>query len=121
LSKFSTEHEHCLIKSKLDAMDRLQSNAVTILTSANIIDEQQKTIIKYGTWTKAKRMVRNSPVLMQKCNPIQFTGTDDVSIYDSIRKQPDTHCLSTLESCVRTLQLLEPNNIQIQKKFQAFA
>ena len=67
-------------------------------------------IIVDGTWTQAKRMVRNSPVLMQKCNPIQFTGTDDVSIYDSIRKQPDTHCLSTLESCVRTLQLLEPNN-----------
>lgn len=67
-------------------------------------------IIVDGTWTQAKRMVRNSPVLMQKCNPIQFTGTDDLSIYDAIRKQPDTHCLSTLESCVRTLKLLEPEN-----------
>jgi DTW domain-containing protein YfiP/GNAT superfamily N-acetyltransferase len=98
-----------------DAMDRLQSNAITRLSSDNIIDAEHRTtkymlIIVDGTWTQAKRMVRNSPVLMQKCNPIQFTGTDDVSIYDSIRKQPDTHCLSTLESCVRTLQLLEPNN-----------
>ena len=97
-----------------DAMDRLQSNAVACLSSDNIDVEHRTTkyllIIVDGTWTQAKRMVRNSPVLMQKCNPIQFTGTDDVSIYDSIRKQPDTHCLSTLESCVRTLQLLEPNN-----------
>mmetsp|Transcript_18209 Transcript_18209/g.29857 ORF Transcript_18209/g.29857 Transcript_18209/m.29857 type:complete len:456 (+) Transcript_18209:68-1435(+) len=69
-------------------------------------------IIVDGTWTQAKRMVRNSPVLLQKCNPIQFTGTKDVSIYDAIRKQPEIHCLSTLESCVRTLKLLEPTNVK---------
>lgn len=67
-------------------------------------------IIVDGTWTQAKQMVRNSPVLMQKCLPIQFTGTKHVSIYDSIRKQPESHCLSTLECCVRTLQLLEQGN-----------
>jgi DTW domain-containing protein YfiP len=69
-------------------------------------------IVVDGTWTQAKRMVRNSPVLEQKCYPIQFTGTEDLSIYDAIRKQPDTHCLSTLESCVRTLNLLEPANVK---------
>jgi ribosomal protein S18 acetylase RimI-like enzyme len=52
---------------------------------------------------------------MKKCYPIQFTGTEDVSIYDSIRKQPDSKCLSTLECCVRTLQLLEPNNVKTEE------
>lgn len=69
-------------------------------------------IIVDGTWTQAKRMLRYSPVLLEKCHAIQFTGTSegDRSIYDSIRKQPDSFCLSTLESCARTLKLLEPNN-----------
>eukprot|EP00985_Skeletonema_marinoi_P031339 scaffold37639_cov184-Skeletonema_marinoi.AAC.4 len=95
------------------------TNAMEQLQAANYKSSDAKReqgpakyllIIVDGTWTQAKRMVRNSPALMQKCNPIQFTGTDDLSIYDAIRKQPDTHCLSTLESCVRTLKLLEPEN-----------
>lgn len=67
-------------------------------------------IIVDGTWTQAKRMARYSPVLMKRCQPIQFMGTSDRSIYDSIRKQPESFCLSTLESCARTLKLLEPDN-----------
>ena len=105
-----------------DAMEQLQSNANARFGSdrSNNAEAEHATtkyllIIVDGTWTQAKRMVRNSPVLMQKCSPIQFTGTDDVSIYDSIRKQPETHCLSTLESCVRTLQLLEPNNAKTEE------
>ena len=69
-------------------------------------------IIVDGTWTQAKRMLRNSPILLDsnkyKCQSIQFTSTNNKSIYDSIRKQPGESCLSTLESCERTLQLLEP-------------
>ena len=72
-------------------------------------------VIVDGTWTQAKRMVRNSPILMKQCKPVQFTGSDELSIYDAIRKQPDSHCLSTLESCVRTLKLLEPNNSKIEE------
>lgn len=66
-------------------------------------------ILVDGTWTQAKRMLRHSPVLLEKCQPVQFTGTTDLSIYDSIRKQPHGSCLSTLESCERTLRLLEPD------------
>ena len=66
-------------------------------------------ILVDGTWTQAKRMLRHSPVLLEKCQAVQFTGTDDRSIYDSIRKQPHGSCLSTLESCERTLRLLEPD------------
>lgn len=66
-------------------------------------------IIVDGTWTQAKRMVRYSPILQEKCQQIQFTSTaaSSRSIYDSIRKQPGDYCLSTLESCSRTLNLLE--------------
>lgn len=74
-------------------------------------------IIVDGTWTQAKRMVRYSPILMEKCQQVQFTSTDAStrSIYDSIRKQPDSHCLSSLESCALTLQLLEPENDSVKK------
>jgi DTW domain-containing protein YfiP/ribosomal protein S18 acetylase RimI-like enzyme len=92
-----------------NAMEQLQAaNYKSSDTQAEHGPAKYLLIIVDGTWTQAKRMVRNSPALMQKCNPIQFTGTKDLSIYDAIRKQPDTHCLSTLESCVRTLKLLEP-------------
>ena len=66
-------------------------------------------IIVDGTWTQARRMLRHSPVLSERCQAVQFTGTADRSIYDSIRKQPHGSCLSTLESCERTLRLLEPD------------
>ncbi|KAL3763711.1 hypothetical protein ACHAWU_008033 [Discostella pseudostelligera] len=64
-------------------------------------------------------MLRNSPILLEKCQPIQFinntTAAATTSIYDSIRKQPDSHCLSTLESCERAIRLLEPStNPQVQ-------
>lgn len=72
-------------------------------------------IIVDGTWTQAKRMLRNSPLLLQRCHSIQFTGTTDLSIYGSIRKQPEAFCLSTLESCARTLRLLEPANPQLDQ------
>ena len=100
-----------------DAMEQLQFANYNSDTQAEHAKKKKKylLIIVDGTWTQAKRMVRNSPVLMQKCNPIQFTGTEDVSIYDAIRKQPDTFCLSTLESCVRTLQLLEPGNVKTEE------
>jgi len=67
-------------------------------------------IIVDGTWTQAKKMVRFSPELVKRCQTIQFMGTTDRSIYDAIRKQPESFCLSTLESCARTLKLLEPEN-----------
>ncbi|KAL7551334.1 hypothetical protein ACHAWF_014527 [Thalassiosira exigua] len=72
-------------------------------------------VIVDGTWTQAKRMLRNSPYLLQRCRLVQFTGTTEPSVYDSIRKQPDAHCLSTLESCERTLRLLEPDNPRMQE------
>mmetsp|Transcript_16335 Transcript_16335/g.46909 ORF Transcript_16335/g.46909 Transcript_16335/m.46909 type:complete len:376 (+) Transcript_16335:58-1185(+) len=61
-----------------------------------------------GTWTQASSMVRkSSPLLLERCLPIQFLSTEQQSLYHSMRKQPDAHCLSTLEACGRTLPMLE--------------
>ncbi|KAL9178979.1 hypothetical protein ACHAXT_011952 [Thalassiosira profunda] len=96
-----------------DAMEKI-SHDVEVQSSSG---QQSKylLIIVDGTWTQAKRMLRNSPALLERCQAVQFTGTNERSMYDSIRKQPDTHCLSTLESCERTLRLLEPNNPQVEE------
>ena len=102
-----------------DAIEKL-ANAYcgTQSTDINMTDHQSKKyllIVVDGTWTQAKRMVRNSPALLQRCQSVQFTSTTQRSIYDSIRKQPDTYCLSTLESCEKTLRLLEPNNPKVKE------
>lgn len=107
-----------------DAMHRLHLAGQQLLGTSEEIDNEKHIDLKIdplggnkylliivdGTWTQAKRMARYSPVLMKRCQPIQFMGTSDRSIYDSIRKQPESFCLSTLESCARTLKLLEPDN-----------
>ena len=82
---------------------------ITMSKSSQAETNKLLLIIVDGTWTQASRMVRYSPLLLEQCIAVQFTGTDDPSIYDSIRKQPAKHCLSTLESCCRALNLLEPN------------
>ena len=61
-----------------------------------------------GTWTQASSMARkSSPLLLERCLPIQFLGTDQQSLYHSMRKQPNAHCLSTLEACAKVLPMLE--------------
>ena len=64
-------------------------------------------IIVDGTWTEAKRMVRDSPALVEACQLVQFTS-ESSSLYDAVRQEPEEHCLSTLEACAQALQLLEP-------------
>ena len=74
-----------------------------------------------GTWTQAGSMVRkSSPLLLKRCLPIQFRSTEksQQSLYHSMRKQPDAHCLSTLEACSRTLGLLEQIAAESFKKHE---
>lgn len=97
----------------LEAIDQYREEHIQTELKGELSDgNKYLLIIVDGTWTQARRMVRYSPILMEKCQQIQFTSTAAAtrSIYDPIRKQPDSHCLSTLESCSRTLTLLEPNN-----------
>jgi DTW domain-containing protein YfiP len=64
-------------------------------------------ILVDGTWTQARRMIRESPSLMACCQKVEFTSPEK-SIYDAIRKEPEKHCLSTLECCAQALIHLEP-------------
>ena len=68
---------------------------------------QQLLIIIDGTWAEAKRMIKESPTLVAMCQQVQFTA-DYESIYDIVRKEPEKHCISTLEACSHALTLLEP-------------
>ena len=65
-----------------------------------------------GTWAEAKRMLRESLQLVQECQAVKFTSVDQTSIYDVLRKEPQPHCLSTLEACSKALQYLEATNVQ---------
>lgn len=72
-------------------------------------------ILVDGTWTQARRMVRNSPSLLGICQQVQLNAlgnstsatSSSSSIYDAIRKEPEGNCLSTLEACAKALLLLE--------------
>ena len=61
-----------------------------------------------GTWTQARRMVRNSPLLLKSCQRVQFSSTSS-SIYDAVRKEPKGNYVSTLEACAQALTLIEPD------------
>mmetsp|Transcript_11389 Transcript_11389/g.22568 ORF Transcript_11389/g.22568 Transcript_11389/m.22568 type:complete len:492 (+) Transcript_11389:108-1583(+) len=60
-----------------------------------------------GTWSESVRMVLSSADLVSRCTKVQF-ASESASIYDVVRKEPEAHCLSTLEACARALVLLEP-------------
>ncbi|MGZ3688386.1 MAG: tRNA-uridine aminocarboxypropyltransferase [Bdellovibrionota bacterium] len=59
-----------------------------------------------GTWMCAKRMIRMSPNLAAL--PRISFDSDRLSEY-RIRKQPEPHCLSTIEAVYRILELLDPD------------
>ena len=89
-----------------DAKQQLQ-HAANNANNSTSSTSKYLLIVVDGTWTQAKRMILRTPLLLEKCQAIQFTSTSHRSIYDNIRKQPESHCLSTLESCERALKLLE--------------
>lgn len=70
---------------------------------------EQLLILIDGTWAEARRMIMQSKRLMASCQQIQFTADYD-SIYDVVRKEPEKHCISTLEACAHALTLLEPDD-----------
>jgi len=73
----------------------------------NLQNEEQLLILIDGTWGEAKRMIMQSPELIKNCQQIQFQSETE-SIYPSeLRKEPEKHCLSTLESCAHALMRLE--------------
>eukprot|EP00429_Kryptoperidinium_foliaceum_P011038 CAMPEP_0176003502 /NCGR_PEP_ID=MMETSP0120_2-20121206/1206_1 /TAXON_ID=160619 /ORGANISM="Kryptoperidinium foliaceum, Strain CCMP 1326" /LENGTH=371 /DNA_ID=CAMNT_0017336145 /DNA_START=224 /DNA_END=1336 /DNA_ORIENTATION=+ len=63
-------------------------------------------ILLDGTWAEAKRMALQSPELVKVCQHVTFTS-DKPCLYDAVRKEPESHCYSTLEACARALEILE--------------
>jgi len=70
-------------------------------------NKEQLLILIDGTWAEARGVYMRSLELMSMCQQIQFQS-DAESIYpEELRKEPQKHCLSTLESCAHALKLLE--------------
>jgi DTW domain-containing protein YfiP len=78
-------------------------------SEGNAADASRLLILVDGTWTQARRMIRESPSLISCCQKVEFTSPGN-SIYDAIRKEPEEHCLSTLECCAQALLHLEPDS-----------
>lgn len=99
-----------------DDKDKMLEDSMQIKSPAEeSSDAPSRLLILFdGTWAEAKRMARDSPSIIDACQQIQFTAATDRCIYDSLRKEPEEHCLSTLESCGQALLLLEPHNINTQ-------
>lgn len=72
--------------------------------------EDQLLVLLDGTWNEAKGIALKSPELVQNCRQIQFQSDQDSIYPDVLRKEPQKHCLSTLESCAHALMLLEPSH-----------
>jgi len=66
-----------------------------------------------GTWQQAKRVFRDSPSLAAATTQVAFAG-EASSAFDVLRKEPDKHCVSTLEACCRALRLLEPDSASVK-------
>lgn len=62
-----------------------------------------------GTWSCAKTMLRDSPNL-KKLDYISFT-TDKISRFE-IKKQPESYCLSTIESTLCVLENLNSLGVE---------
>eukprot|EP00850_Spirogloea_muscicola_P015848 SM000125S26053 [mRNA] locus=s125:43591:45007:- [translate_table: standard] len=76
-------------------------------------------VVLDGTWSKAKRLYHENTWLQDlphfKLPPLQAP-----SDYSYIRRQPKANCMSTLESIVYALQLLEPQTEGLTSLLDAF-
>ena len=82
----------------------------------NLKDKDQLLILIDGTWSEARGVHFRSLELMNICQQVQFQS-DSESIYpEELRKEPQSHCISTLESCAHALTLLEPPERALEAK-----
>lgn len=66
-----------------------------------------------GTWSQARSIARASPSLLASCRQVAFAEAAD-SAFDAVRREPERHCVSTLEACGRALELLEPESAAVR-------
>jgi len=75
-------------------------------TETKIKKDGHLLILVDGTWAEARRIIMQSPTLVKQCQMVQFS-LEYTSIYDIVRKEPDKHCISTLEACAQALLRIE--------------
>ncbi len=92
-------------KNEGDDDRSIMKNQVNPITSTN---DNQLLILVDGTWAEALRILKQSPELVNLCQQVQFTNEYE-SIYDVVRKEPQKHCISTLEACAQSLVCIEPS------------
>jgi DTW domain-containing protein YfiP len=94
----------------------MPDDGTTTTQAPSFQQHDQLLILIDGTWHEARRMILQSPTLVESSQQVQFTA-DCESIYDMVRKEPEKHCISTLEACAHALTLLEPDeNVALQAK-----
>eukprot|EP00536_Pseudo-nitzschia_multiseries_P019270 jgi/Psemu1/231819/e_gw1.4271.1.1 len=81
--------------------------SVTTTNTTDAKTERTTLVLIDGTWSEAKRIIRKSPEVLEACQMVHKTGGTSRSIYNAMRREPDDHCLSTLEACGAALSLLE--------------
>ena len=52
-------------------------------------------------------MIMQSPELTSVCQQVQFLSESESIYPEELRKEPEKHCISTLECCAQALQYLE--------------
>ena len=52
-------------------------------------------------------MIMQSPELTSVCQQVQFLSESESIYPEELRKEPEKHCISTLECCAQALQYVE--------------
>eukprot|EP00850_Spirogloea_muscicola_P022965 SM000321S12198 [mRNA] locus=s321:68952:69812:+ [translate_table: standard] len=76
-------------------------------------------VVLDGTWSKAKRLYHENTWLRDLPH-FKLPALNAPSNYSYIRRQPKANCMSTLESIVYALQLLEPQTEGLTSLLDAF-
>ena len=76
-----------------------------------------RVVVVDGTWRKSKRILHQNPILKEL--PSIHLGEDKTSRY-TIRKQPFSGALSTLEAVYETLSFLEQDHEKFLPLLTAF-
>ncbi|KAJ7529535.1 hypothetical protein O6H91_15G055600 [Diphasiastrum complanatum] len=111
-------HGACLLYPSEKAMDLMliapNANANSDLETKH----PRHLIVLDGTWSKAKRLYYDNPWLHQLPHyqlPLQVP-----SLYAGVRREPKPGCLSTIESIVYALRLLEPQTQGLELLLEVF-
>ena len=100
----------------LDHQDEELKKTALCSIEGSSVGKGELLLLIDGTWAEARRILMQSPSLIDVCQQVQFS-LEYESIYDAVRKEPEKHCISTLEACAESLILLEKDqNIALRAK-----